>query len=119
MIHKTYSKYEVQKTTSTTAKLQPSITTAVGSNTAILQQIIKTTVVLCSRLFDTASCIETQSFCPATRHDGGYFSSSLQQHMGDIFFVSRSRPMGLNALGYQSHVQQRRHLAYGHEAKIK
>ena len=27
--------------------------------------------------------------------------------------------MGLNALGYQSHEQQRRHLAYGHEAKIK
>ena len=26
------------------------------------------------------------------------FSSSLQQHMGDIFFVSRSHPMGLNAL---------------------
>ena len=42
-------------------------------------------VVLCSRLFDTASCIETQSMCPAT-HDGGYFTSSLQQHMGDIFF---------------------------------
>ena len=55
------------------------------SATAILQQIIKTTVVLCSRLFDTASCIETQSMCPAT-HDGGYFTSSLQQHMGDIFF---------------------------------
>ena len=40
---------------------------------------------LCSRLFDTASCIGTQSMCPAT-HDGGYFSSSLQQRMGDIFF---------------------------------
>ena len=27
-------------------------------HTAILQQIIKTTVLLCSRLFDIASCIE-------------------------------------------------------------
>ena len=38
---------------------------------------------------------------------------------GIFFFVSRSRPMVLNALGYQSHVQQRRNVAYGHEAKIK
>ena len=56
------------------------------SATAILQQIVKIlVVVLCSRLFDIASCVETQSMCQAT-HDGGYFTSSLQQHMGDIFF---------------------------------
>ena len=50
---------------------------------------------------------------------GDIFQVVCSSAWGIFFFVSRSRPMGLNALGYQSHVQQRRHLAYGHEAKIK
>ena len=50
---------------------------------------------------------------------GDIFQVVCSSTWGIFFFVSRSRPMGLNALGYQSHVQQRRHLAYGHEAKIK
>ena len=36
-----------------------------------------------------------------------------------ISYLAHGRPMGLNALGYQSHVQQRRNFAHGHEAKIK
>ena len=48
-----------------------------------------------------------------------FFQVVCSSTWGIFFFVSRSRPMDLNALGYQSHVQQRRHFAYGHEAKIK
>ena len=40
--------------------------------------------------------------------------------MGDIFFRISLTPDGSQrTTGYQSHVQQRRHFAYGHEAKIK
>ena len=41
---------------------------------------------------------------------GGY---SIYQY---IYFVSRLRRVGLNVLGYLSHVPQRRHPACGHEA---
>ena len=113
MIHKSYSTYS-----STRYKILSVLLLQQSITTAVVQQIIKTTVVLCSRLFDTASCIETQSMCPAT-HDGGYFSSSLQQHMGDFFFRISLTADGPQRTRLPVSRKQRRHLAYGHEAKIK
>ena len=80
MIHKSYSTVVPgAKTISTTAELQQSITTAgvVQQSYCYTTANYQTTVVL--------NELDVQNEWEEN-HDGGYFSSSLQQRMGDFFF---------------------------------
>ena len=52
-------------------------------------------------------------YCPVTTHRFSYFL--LFQVDIVCLFVSPLRPMGLNVLGYRSHLLKRGHLACGHE----